>query len=142
VVFTKALQDMFPIAKAILKGALARDECRGAHYKPAFDMPGVESEDPAERRRLAEAWCDAFDEKNRKWLKTTLATADADGEPQLSYEEVDTSLIEPRPRLYGLVGAEVIEEVWKDRVAKRKAAKNHNGGNASGVSLEKAGAAS
>ena len=39
VVYTKALRDMFPIAKAILKGALARDECRGAHYKPEFEMP-------------------------------------------------------------------------------------------------------
>ena len=37
VVFTKALRDMFPLAKAILKGALQRDECRGAHFKPDFD---------------------------------------------------------------------------------------------------------
>ena len=36
VVFTKALWDMFPIAKCILKGALQRDECRGAHYKPCL----------------------------------------------------------------------------------------------------------
>ena len=35
----------------------------------------------------------------------------------LTYEDVDTSLIPPRPRLYGLVGAEVIEEVWKERQA-------------------------
>ena len=40
------------------------------------------------------------------------------GEPTLSYEDVDTSLIPPRPRLYGLVGAEMIEEVWKERQAK------------------------
>src|SRR5690606_23288904 len=72
VTFTKNLLAMFPIAKAILKGALARDECRGAHYKPAFDMPGVESEDPAERRREAELWCDKFEEKNRKFLKSTV----------------------------------------------------------------------
>ena len=117
VVFTKSLRDMFPLAKALLKGALARDECRGAHFKPEFQMPGVEADDPAERRKLAEAWCDAFEEKNRKWLKTTLATFDKTGEPTLSYEEVDTSLIPPRPRLYGLVGAEVIEEVWKERQA-------------------------
>jgi succinate dehydrogenase / fumarate reductase flavoprotein subunit len=118
VVYTKALRDMFPIAKAILKGALARDECRGAHYKPDFDMPGIHAEDPAERRRQAEAWCEKFEEKNRKWLKTTIATVNADGEPQLTYEDVDTSLIPPRPRLYGLVGAEVIEEVWKSRQKK------------------------
>lgn len=122
VVFTKALRDMFPLAKALLKGALARDECRGAHYKPDFDMPGIEAEDPAERRREAEAWCDKFEKKNEKWLKSTIATFDASGEPTLSYEEVDTSLIPPRPRLYGLVGAEIIEEVWKERQAAKDAA--------------------
>jgi succinate dehydrogenase / fumarate reductase flavoprotein subunit len=115
VVFTKALVDMFPLARTILKGALARNECRGAHFKPDFAMPGIETEDPAERRRLAEAWCDRFEENNRRWLKTSVATLDRDGEPQLAYQDVDTSLIPPRPRLYGLVGAEVIEEVWKAR---------------------------
>jgi len=115
VIFTKALRDMFPLAKAILHGALARDECRGAHYKPEFDMPGIEASDPAEKRRQAEAWCDKFEQKNRQWLKTTIAEIDERGEPRLSYEPVDVSLIPPRPRLYGLVGAEVIEEVWKER---------------------------
>ena len=41
VVFTKSLRDMFPVAKTILKGALQRDECRGAHFKPDFAMPGL-----------------------------------------------------------------------------------------------------
>ncbi|MGE3638165.1 MAG: succinate dehydrogenase flavoprotein subunit [Pirellulales bacterium] len=118
VVYTKALRDMFPIAKAILKGALARDECRGAHYKPAFEPAGITAEDPAERRRQAEKWCDDFEAKNRKWLKTTIATIDKEGEPTLSYEDVDTTLVPPRPRLYGLVGAEVIEEAWKARQKK------------------------
>jgi succinate dehydrogenase flavoprotein subunit len=118
VVYTKALRDMFPIAKAILKGALARDECRGAHYKPEFEMPGLTSDDPTERRHQAERWCDQFEEKNRKWLKSTIASFNGHGDPVLSYEEVDTSLIPPRPRLYGLVGAEVIEEVWKSRMKK------------------------
>jgi len=115
VVFTRALQDMFPLAKTILKGALARDECRGAHYKPEFTMPHVDAEDSGERRRLAEAWCDRFEENNKKWLKSTIAKLDANGEPELSYEEVDTSLIPPRPRLYGIVGGEMIEEVWNER---------------------------
>ncbi|MBN1851176.1 MAG: succinate dehydrogenase flavoprotein subunit [Pirellulales bacterium] len=117
VIFTKALIDMFPLAKAILHGALARDECRGAHYKPEFDMPGIESDDPAERHRQAEEWCTKFEEKNKKWLKTTIAVLDGKGEPSLGYEEVDISLIPPRPRLYGLVGAEIIEEVWKEQHA-------------------------
>jgi succinate dehydrogenase / fumarate reductase flavoprotein subunit len=118
VVYTKTLRDMFPIAKAILKGARLRDECRGAHYKPEFEMPGIKAEDPAERRRQAEAWCDAFEAKNRKWLKTTIAEFKDSTDPTLTYEEVDTTLIPPRPRLYGLVGAEVIEEVWKERQGK------------------------
>jgi len=118
VVFTKALRDMFPLAKTILKGALQRDECRGAHYKPDFELGGIDGDaDPAEQRRQAEAWCDRFEEKNNKWLKSTIATLDAQGEPQLTYEEVDTSLVAPRPRLYGLVGAELIEKVWKERAA-------------------------
>ncbi len=115
VVFTRALQDMFPLAKTILRGALARDECRGAHFKPEFTMPHIDAEEPIERRRQAEAWCNRFEENNAKWLKSTVATLDPDGEPVLSYEEVDTSLIPPRPRLYGVVGGEVIEEVWKER---------------------------
>ncbi|MCL4165584.1 UNVERIFIED_CONTAM: hypothetical protein GTU68_052238, partial [Idotea baltica] len=98
VVFTKALRDMFPLAKALLKGALARDECRGAHFKPDFAL-----------------------KKNDKWLKTSVATFDK-GEPTISYEEVDTSLIPPRPRLYGMVGAEEIAEVWKERQAAKDAA--------------------
>lgn len=119
VMFTKCLLDMFPLAKALLKGALARDECRGAHYKPAFDMPGVESTDPTERREEAERWCDKFEEKNRKWLKTTVASFDSKGDPTLTYEDVDTSLIPPRPRLYGIVGGDIIEQVWKERTTRQ-----------------------
>ena len=117
VIFARALADMFPLARTILQGARTRDECRGAHYKPEFALPGVGAADPAERRRQAEAWCDRFAENNRKWLKTTIAALAPDGEPQLRYEDVDTSLIPPRPRLYGVVGGELIEEVWQARQA-------------------------
>ena len=48
---------------------------------------------------------------------TTLMIRDV----ELTYEDVDTSLIPPRPRLYGLVGAEDIEKVWKERSAARQA---------------------
>jgi succinate dehydrogenase / fumarate reductase flavoprotein subunit len=122
VVFTKALGDMFPVAKLILKGALLRDECRGAHFKPQFSMPGIAATDPVEKRAEAERWCDRFEENTRRWLKSTIAACGPDGEPEISYQEVDTSLIPPRPRLYGLVGGEVIEEVWKERQAARGAA--------------------
>jgi succinate dehydrogenase / fumarate reductase flavoprotein subunit len=125
VVFTKALGDMFPVAKLILKGALLRDECRGAHFKPAFAMPGIAATDPAGKRREAEQWCDAFEANSRTWLKSTIAKCGPDGEPDISYQDVDTSLITPRPRLYGLVGAEAIEEVWKERQGNTAAENGH-----------------
>jgi succinate dehydrogenase / fumarate reductase flavoprotein subunit len=125
VIFTKALGDMFPIAKLILKGAMLRDECRGAHFKPATAMPGISATEPAAQRREAEQWCDRFEENTRRWLKSTIAKHGADGHPQISYEDIDTSLIPPRPRLYGLVGADVIEEVWKDRQRKAAAGNGH-----------------
>ncbi len=117
VVFTMALLDMFPLAKTILKGALQRDECRGAHYKPEFSLHEVDAEDAADRRRQAEDWCRRFSENIQKWLKTTVATWNGD-EPELTYEDVDISLIPPRPRLYGLKGAELIDEVWREQVSK------------------------
>ena len=127
VVFTKSLGDMFPVAKLILKGALLRDECRGAHFKPQFAMPGIEATEPAAKRAEAERWCDRFEENTARWCKSTIAACDADGNPRITYQDVDTSLIPPRPRLYGLVGAEAIEEVWKERQAAKVAANGHHG---------------
>ncbi len=115
VVFTKSLGDMFPLAKIILKGALLRDECRGAHFKPAFAVPGLQATDDAARRHEAEQWCDRFAANTARWLKSTVARPGADGHPQITYEDIDTSLLPPRPRLYGLVGADLIEEVWRER---------------------------
>lgn len=123
VVFTKALEDMFPIAKTILRGARLRDECRGAHFKPEFALPGLDASTPAERRSQAEVWCDRFVENNRRFLKSTIASFTGERDPLITYEDVDTSLVPPRPRLYGLVGAEVIEQVWKERQQAAAAAK-------------------
>ena len=122
VLFWKSLNDMFPLAKTIVKGALQRDECRGAHYKPDFAMPSLQSTDQKGREAEAEQWCDRFEANTNKWLKSTIAECDQDGNPTLTYEDVDTSLIPPRPRLYGLVGAEVIEQVWKRRMEAKQAA--------------------
>ena len=116
VMFSKALADMFPLAKTIVLGALQRDECRGAHYKPEFEMPSLKAENETERRAEAQIWCDRFERNLNQWLKSTIAVCKSDGNPELSYEDVDTSLIRPRPRLYGLVGAETIEQVWKSRL--------------------------
>src|SRR5437868_2475402 len=131
VVFTKALLDMFPLALTILKGALQRDECRGAHYKPAFAFSSLKATDPGARRREAEEWCDRFEANNAKWLKSTIAQWTGD-DVEITYEEVDTSLIPPRPRLYGLVGADDIEKVWKERAAERAVEGNGNGSRVAG----------
>jgi succinate dehydrogenase / fumarate reductase flavoprotein subunit len=114
VIFTKSLQDMIPIAQCILKGALMRDESRGAHFKPDFCMPSLQATDPTERRLEAEKWCDAFEGNTNKFLKSSVCSWKGQ-EPDLVFEDIDTRLMKPRPRLYGLVGGEVIEEVWKQR---------------------------
>ncbi|HSV13782.1 MAG TPA: FAD-binding protein, partial [Tepidisphaeraceae bacterium] len=77
--FARATRDMILESEAILKGALARNESRGAHYKPEH----------AER-----------DDAN--FLKATIATYDAASDSAvISYAPVDTSLVKPRARTYG-----------------------------------------
>jgi succinate dehydrogenase or fumarate reductase, flavoprotein subunit, Bacillus subtilis subgroup len=76
VAFTRQLWNMLELSEAMTLGALLRDESRGAHYKP--DFPDRNDED---------------------FLKTTKATWTPEG-PQISYEDVDTSLIKPRKRDY------------------------------------------
>jgi succinate dehydrogenase / fumarate reductase, flavoprotein subunit len=105
---------MFPVALSILKGARMRDECRGAHFKPAFAPPSLKATDPVERRHEAEKWCDAFEANNNRFLKTTVCQWGG-VEPVHTFEDVDLQLLSPRPRLYGLVGAEAIEQVWRER---------------------------
>jgi succinate dehydrogenase / fumarate reductase flavoprotein subunit len=81
-------------------------------------MPGLKATDPEGRRREAEQWCDTFEANTRRWLKSTIAACGPGGDPEISYQDIDTSLIPPRPRLYGLVGGDAIEEVWKERAAR------------------------
>ena len=77
-VFANQFQSMIELAMVMTKGALLRDEFRGSHYKPEFP----------ER-----------DDKN--WLKSTIATYDADGgEPKIDYEAVDIRHLEPVLRDY------------------------------------------
>ncbi|HEY7117222.1 MAG TPA: succinate dehydrogenase flavoprotein subunit [Tepidisphaeraceae bacterium] len=77
--FTRALRDMIVQAEAILKGALMRNESRGAHYKPAF--PNRDDE---------------------RFLKATVAEYDAAGDAaRVSYAPIDISLVKPRARTYG-----------------------------------------
>jgi succinate dehydrogenase / fumarate reductase flavoprotein subunit len=74
--FVRELGNMLILAKVITLGALARNETRGAHYKPEFP-----------------------NRDDTNWLKTTKASF-VRGEITLDYEPVDTSLIPPRERKY------------------------------------------
>ena len=114
--FTRALGDMLVLAKVIARGALLRDECRGAHYKPAFELAGLDPDGNEDLTTQARKWCKQFQARNQKWLKTTVATHTPDG-PEFTYEEVDVDLIPPRPRTYGLAGADEIMRVWETEFA-------------------------
>ena len=111
--FTRAVGDMILLGRVIAEGALRRDECRGAHYKPEFAIPAPDATDADVLRKQAEQWCKVFKIRNDKWLMSTVAKYTPDG-PEFRYEKVDTSLIPPRPRTYGLTGAEIIEQLWRE----------------------------
>jgi len=74
--FLNQLWNMLHLARVVTLGALARDESRGAHYKPEF-----EKRDDA------------------KWLKTTIASFTPNG-PRFRYDPVDVSLCAPVERRY------------------------------------------
>ena len=114
--FINQLQNMIQLSKIITKGALMRDEFRGSHYKPEFDLNQPDDFHPDtylvfEKQKAAGkvneegfasehlAYMKRFAENNVKWLKSTIATYQ-NGGPDISYEAVDTSLIAPRPRKY------------------------------------------
>jgi succinate dehydrogenase / fumarate reductase flavoprotein subunit len=74
--FARELENMIILARVVTLGALARNESRGAHYKPDFP-----------------------ERDDANWLKTTRAKW-VKNDIQLTYEPVDISLIKPRPRRY------------------------------------------
>lgn len=104
------------LAKIITKGALIRNEFRGAHYKPEFDLDQPDDFDPheyvdyLEKKSYGEvqenefplghlAYMKRYEEGNEQWLKTTIAEY-KNHQPEISFEEVNTSLVQPRPRKY------------------------------------------
>jgi succinate dehydrogenase / fumarate reductase flavoprotein subunit len=74
--FTRQLWNMLELSRVVVQGAALRDESRGAHYKPDFP-----------------------ERNDEKFLKTTKAKF-CNGAPKFEWEDVDTSLIVPRPRSY------------------------------------------
>ena len=104
--FLRHLGNMLVLARVIAQGALNRDECRGAHFKPELEERGRDDEN---------------------WLRTTLAVHEARGEVkyirEFDYEcagkavhvtdAVDTSLVKPRPRRYEQAGAASAEAAKK-----------------------------
>ena len=111
--FTRQLKNMLHLSRAITLGALARNESRGAHYKPDFPKR---------------------DDEN--FLKTTIAEWSTDG-PRLSYEAVDTSLIKPRLRNYAAEEdtagtATPTAEAAKETLVVDTHGKNGNGSNGNG----------
>jgi len=74
--FLNQLWNMLHLARVVTLGALARDESRGAHYKPDFPKR---------------------DDAN--WLKTTVASFAPDA-PRFRYDPVDVSLCAPVERKY------------------------------------------
>lgn len=99
VLFLNHLWNMLELAHIITKGARNRDECRGAHYKPEFQLKEPEKSSPTFDQDYAE-YTRKWQLQNDKWLKSTIALPGKDGEPELTYEEVNTSLVEPKPRKY------------------------------------------
>lgn len=76
--FASQFQGMLDLALVITKGALLRNEFRGAHYKPEFP-----------------------ERDDTNWLKTTIATYNQKhDEPEITYIPVDTRHLKPLKRDY------------------------------------------
>jgi succinate dehydrogenase / fumarate reductase flavoprotein subunit len=94
----RQVQEMIRLGAVIAHSAKARDECRGAHYKPDFDIPIPEGKFPGDPE--FEAYRKQWEQNNVQWLKTTLAEHGEAG-PVISYEAVDISSVPPlHPRDY------------------------------------------
>ena len=114
--FINQLYCMIELSRVIAKSAIMRDEFRGAHYKPEFDLKQPSDFDPheyinyLEKKNYGEVsentfpkghldYMKRFEANNQNWLKSTIAEYKND-KPEISYEPVDTSIVTPRPRKY------------------------------------------
>ena len=76
--FTRSVINMIEQAKAIVGGAIVRDESRGAHFK--VDTP---------------------ERDDANWLKTTMASWTPQG-PTFDFEPIDVRYLAPRARKYAV----------------------------------------
>ncbi len=114
--FINQLYNMIHLSRIITQGALVRDECRGAHFKPEFALEQPDRFDPHEYIDYIEkshyedvaetdfapghlTYMKQFEEKENHWRKSTIAQF-KNNCPDISFEEVDASLVTPRPRKY------------------------------------------
>ena len=93
--FVNQLWNMFALGEVMAKGALLRDESRGAHYKPEFQLPEPKTKDPSQDPE----WMRLWKERHQKWAKTTLARHTPNG-PDITYEDIPTPVLDPEPRWY------------------------------------------
>ena len=94
----RQIHEMLILGEVIARSARDRDECRGAHYKPEFELKIPEGKFPGDPE--FEEYREKWKRNNETWLKTTVARHTPDG-PDISYEEVDISVLPPeQPRDY------------------------------------------
>jgi succinate dehydrogenase / fumarate reductase flavoprotein subunit len=86
--FTRSLQHMIEMSKAIVGGAIIRDESRGAHFK--MDTPERDDD---------------------KWLVTTKAIYNEKGPEFDLSEKVECNYMSPRPRKYRINQIKVVREI-------------------------------
>ncbi|MFH1330047.1 MAG: succinate dehydrogenase (quinone) flavoprotein subunit [Actinomycetota bacterium] len=96
--YARQVQDMIVLARVIATGARLRDECRGSHHKPEFEMEIPEGKflgDPE-----FDDYVVRWKENNDRWLKSTVARHTPEG-PEIEFRPVDTSVLPPEtPRDY------------------------------------------
>ncbi|MES9951427.1 MAG: succinate dehydrogenase (quinone) flavoprotein subunit [Candidatus Thiodiazotropha sp. 6PLUC2] len=96
--YARQVQEMVLLGETIATSALFRNECRGAHFKPEFELKIPENSYPGDP--AYENYRSKWKEQNESWLKTTLAKHTADG-PSIEYAAVDLSVLAPEePRDY------------------------------------------
>ena len=54
--YLNQLWNMLELAELTLRASRLRDECRGSHYKPAFQLPEPKTRDPSQDPQWMAAW--------------------------------------------------------------------------------------